>query len=131
MRIHLIPVLIALVIVAGCQREDIVGAKGATVAGWELTHEAVHLVLQEEQALVAIDRREGDIRLVEARYADGTEIAIDLKPLSRSTTHVTVQVGHLGQGVASRRLLEAIKREVRQLKDLKTQRRGLDAASGP
>lgn len=117
---------ISVLWLSGCQRpEGIMGAVGVTMGDVEMSRKAARVVLVDEGAMVAIDRADGSQWLIEARYPDGTEIAIDFGRLSSSTTEVVVQVGHYGREKDSRRILEAIKQAVRAMKDIRIRQRAV------
>lgn len=109
--------MLVLIFLGGCERADVVGSERATVGDLERTRKAVRLVLMDEGAMIAEDRRQGDVQVIEARYADGTEITVDVEALSATTSHVTVQIGHFGNARENDRVALAIQRQVRELKD--------------
>ncbi|MDA3961121.1 MAG: DUF3568 family protein [Planctomycetota bacterium] len=115
LRILLIGVVVLCA--TACQRADVVGVTGAAMTDMETARKATRLALTEDRAMVSIERSEGAGMLIEGRYPDGIEVAIDLLPLSRSTTEVSVQVGHMGHGDSSQRLLDMILEQARSLKD--------------
>ena len=100
----LLPVCLICVACGGCSRADLIGAERIVPGPPDAVASVVKQVLIDENLAILVDTP----TLVEGRYPDGTEVAVDIRLLGDAHSEITVDVGTIGQGRSSERLADLI-----------------------
>lgn len=100
----LLPACLLCVACGGCSRADLFGAERIVPGPPDAVASVVKRVLTDEDLVITVDTP----TLVEGRYLDGTEVAVDIRSLGDAHSEITVDVGAIGQGRSSERLADLI-----------------------
>ncbi len=106
----------------GCATILVAGAGGAGTAFWlsgkltetvnasfDRTIKGTKEALQSLNLPINKDTKKTSVAQIMTTYTDGSETWIDIRPVTKSTTQVSVRVGMRGDKAASSKILEAIK----------------------
>ena len=104
----------ALVVGAAAGAGGVIWAKGSLVkelgAPIDRAHKAGVSALKKMELPVIVDRKDTLTAKLESKFADGTNVWIDMDSLTSKTTKVSVRVGAIGDQVRSQQIMDMIQK---------------------
>ena len=104
----------ALIVGAAAGAGGVIWVKGSLQQEFNTSIERVHAAgvkaLKKLELPVIIDRKDKLTAKLESKFADGTNVWIDMDALTAKSTKVNVRVGAMGDQVRSREIMEMIEK---------------------